>query len=178
MWEIIKNDFKGCWFLSFQPFNSTLCCFLSSSWIFRLLGNRWVVRQGAGKWLAEVVDLFEADIRTYESIMVNWRSKEEIEAREKPDRWCFSLGRETMGHWLSWVGQLISDERNSWRRAWFWPANSLVAPMVGFCHLESKCFADERYCHLAPIPPKTILVINQYGNLYLGSPWSKSQVRS
>lgn len=36
-------------------------------------------RQGAGKWLTEVVDLFEADIRTYESIMVNWRSKEDIE---------------------------------------------------------------------------------------------------
>ena len=43
------------------------------------------VRQGAGKWLAEVVDLFEADIRTYESIMVNWRSKEEIEAGRETD---------------------------------------------------------------------------------------------
>lgn len=38
-----------------------------------------ICRQGAGKWLTEVVDLFEADIRTYESIMVNWRSKEDIE---------------------------------------------------------------------------------------------------
>ena len=29
---------------------------------------------------SEVVDLFEADLRTYESVMVNWKSKEEIEA--------------------------------------------------------------------------------------------------
>eukprot|EP00913_Durusdinium_trenchii_P007173 g6748.t1 len=39
-----------------------------------------LANDGAGKWLSEVVELFEADIRTYESIMVNWRSKEEIEA--------------------------------------------------------------------------------------------------
>ena len=76
-----KNYFEGCWFLSFQPFNSTLCCFPVVDYRKSLEPLGFTpVRQGAGKWLAEVVDLFEADIRTYESIMVNWRSKEEIEA--------------------------------------------------------------------------------------------------
>ena len=52
-------------------------------------------RQGAGKWLTEVVDLFEADIRTYESIMVNWRSKEDIEEPKGTnfvDRFCVVSG--------------------------------------------------------------------------------------
>lgn len=43
-------------------------------------GTAELVRQGAGKWLTEAVELFEADIRTYEQIMVNWRSKEDIAA--------------------------------------------------------------------------------------------------
>lgn len=36
-------------------------------------GTPELFRQGASKWLAELVELFEADIRTFESIMVNYR---------------------------------------------------------------------------------------------------------
>ena len=68
-------------------------------------GTAELVRQGAGKWLNEVVELFEADIRTYESIMVNWRSKEEIEAR-KPF--------ENFESWVCWVFFVFLD----WRAVW------------------------------------------------------------
>jgi len=85
-------------------------------------GTAELVRQGAGKWLAEVVDLFEADLRTMESIMVNWQSAEEIAAalngsvppvRPGPPLPSFAL-REPDGLSLSTVEILRRDAFEEW----------------------------------------------------------------
>jgi len=85
-------------------------------------GTAELVRQGAGKWLAEVVDLFEADLRTMESIMVNWQSAEEIAAalngsvppiRPGPPLPSFTL-REPDGLSLSTVEILRRDTFEEW----------------------------------------------------------------
>lgn len=39
-------------------------------------GTAELFRQGAGRWLAEMGELFEADLRTMESIMVSWQEPE------------------------------------------------------------------------------------------------------
>jgi len=46
-------------------------------------GTAELFRQGAGKWLSELVELFEADLRTMESIMVSYVAPEEQDALAK-----------------------------------------------------------------------------------------------
>lgn len=45
-------------------------------------GTAELFRQGAGRWLVEMAELFEADLRTMESIMISWQ---EPELRPPPD---------------------------------------------------------------------------------------------
>lgn len=77
--ECLNEHLQLLFLMSLRRMKHLLHSQLRHLWLV-FQGTAELVRQGAGKWLAEVVDLFEADIRTYESIMVNWRSKEEIEA--------------------------------------------------------------------------------------------------
>lgn len=85
-------------------------------------GTAELVRQGAGRWLSEVVDLFEADLRTFESIMVNWRSAEElaelangsaVPVRPGPPLPPFSV-RETDGVSMSTIEVLRRDTFEEW----------------------------------------------------------------
>ncbi|CAK9015129.1 unnamed protein product [Durusdinium trenchii] len=77
--ECLNEHLQLLFLMSLRRMKHLLHSQLRHLWLV-FQGTAELVRQGAGKWLSEVVELFEADIRTYESIMVNWRSKEEIEA--------------------------------------------------------------------------------------------------
>ncbi|CAE8613454.1 unnamed protein product [Polarella glacialis] len=98
-----------------------LSCQLRNLWVV-FQGTAELVRQGAGKWLAELVDLFEADLRTFESIMVNWKDPIEmieeangsaIPERPGPPLPAFSA-REPDGIALSTVEVLRRDAFDEW----------------------------------------------------------------
>ena len=82
--ECLNEHLQLLFLMSLRRMKHLLHSQLRHLWLV-FQGTAELVRQGAGKWLSEVVELFEADIRTYESIMVNWRSKEEIEADGQTD---------------------------------------------------------------------------------------------
>eukprot|EP00933_Yihiella_yeosuensis_P038072 TRINITY_DN32036_c0_g1_i1.p1 TRINITY_DN32036_c0_g1~~TRINITY_DN32036_c0_g1_i1.p1 ORF type:complete len:421 (-),score=87.40 TRINITY_DN32036_c0_g1_i1:50-1312(-) len=75
--ECLSEHLQLLFLMSHRRLKSLLGSQLRHLWVV-FQGTAELVRQGAGKWLAEVVDLFEADLRTMESIMVNWRSYEEL----------------------------------------------------------------------------------------------------
>merc|ERR1719456_9422 len=68
--------------MSLRRLKSLLNGELRQLWIV-FQGTSEVFRQGAAKWLSELVELFEADLRTMESIMVSYVPPEEQEALAK-----------------------------------------------------------------------------------------------
>mmetsp|Transcript_26359 Transcript_26359/g.83469 ORF Transcript_26359/g.83469 Transcript_26359/m.83469 type:complete len:431 (-) Transcript_26359:104-1396(-) len=68
--------------MSLKRLKSLLQNQLRQLWVI-FQGTGELFRQGAGRWLGELLELFEADIRTYESIMASWQPPEE-EVEELP----------------------------------------------------------------------------------------------
>mmetsp|Transcript_55181 Transcript_55181/g.103444 ORF Transcript_55181/g.103444 Transcript_55181/m.103444 type:complete len:408 (-) Transcript_55181:18-1241(-) len=118
--ECLNEHLQLLFLMSFRRLKGLLHGQLRHLWLV-FQGTAELVRQGAGKWLAEVVDLFEADLRTYETIMVNWKSKEEIAAnttgpvplRPGPPLPAFTV-READGIALSTIEVLRRDTFEDW----------------------------------------------------------------
>ena len=81
--ECLNEHLQLLFLMSLRRMKGLLHSQLRHLWLV-FQGTAELVRQHAGKWLAEVVDLFEADLRTYESIMVNWRPANDSDASARP----------------------------------------------------------------------------------------------
>eukprot|EP00931_Biecheleriopsis_adriatica_P101427 TRINITY_DN76567_c0_g1_i1.p1 TRINITY_DN76567_c0_g1~~TRINITY_DN76567_c0_g1_i1.p1 ORF type:complete len:412 (+),score=111.23 TRINITY_DN76567_c0_g1_i1:65-1300(+) len=119
--ECLSEHLQLLFLMSLRRVKTLLHSQLRHLWVV-LEGRAELVRQAAGKWLTELVDLFEADLRTMESIMVNWRSAEEIAeaangseipSRPGPPLPAFSV-READGIALSTVEVLRRDTFEEW----------------------------------------------------------------
>lgn len=81
-------------------------------------GTAEIFHQGAGRWLGEMVELFEADLKTFESIMVSWRDPELLNETDEvtspgPPLPPFS-SRDTDGVALSTIELLRRDAFEEW----------------------------------------------------------------
>lgn len=76
--ECLSEHLQLLFLMSLRRMKGLLHSQLRQIWVV-FQGTAELFRQGAGKWLAELVELFEADLRTYESIMVTWQPPKEPE---------------------------------------------------------------------------------------------------
>jgi len=68
----LSENLQLLFLMSLRRLKNLLYTQLRHLWII-FQGTAELFRQGAGRWLAEVVELFEADLRTFETIMVSWQ---------------------------------------------------------------------------------------------------------
>lgn len=80
--ECLSEHLQLLFLMSLRRLKNLLHGELRQLWII-FQGTAELFRQGAGKWLSEIVELFEADLRTMESIMVSYVPPEEQEALAK-----------------------------------------------------------------------------------------------
>lgn len=69
--ECLSEHLQLLFLMSLKRLKALLHGQLRQLWVV-LQGTAELFRQGARRWLGEVVELFEADLRTMESIMVSW----------------------------------------------------------------------------------------------------------
>jgi len=69
--ECLSEHLQLLFLMSIKRLKGLLHSQLRQLWVV-FQGTSEVFRQGVGKWLNEVVELFEADLHTMESIMVSW----------------------------------------------------------------------------------------------------------
>eukprot|EP00929_Paragymnodinium_shiwhaense_P068111 TRINITY_DN34231_c0_g1_i1.p1 TRINITY_DN34231_c0_g1~~TRINITY_DN34231_c0_g1_i1.p1 ORF type:complete len:438 (-),score=63.30 TRINITY_DN34231_c0_g1_i1:165-1478(-) len=69
--ECLSEHLQLLFLMSLKRMNTLLHQQLRHLWVV-FQGTSELLRQGASKWLAELVELFEADLHTMESIMVSW----------------------------------------------------------------------------------------------------------
>lgn len=69
--ECLSEHLQLLFLMSLKRMNTLLHQQLRHLWVV-FQGTSELLRQGATKWLAELVELFEADLHTMESIMVSW----------------------------------------------------------------------------------------------------------
>merc|ERR1719247_3492114 len=74
--ECLSEHLQLLFLMSLRRLKTLMHGELRQLWIV-FQGTSELFRQGAGKWLTEVVELFEADLRTMESIMVSYVPPEE-----------------------------------------------------------------------------------------------------
>merc|ERR1719158_273391 len=74
--ECLSEHLQLLFLMSLRRLKTLLHGELRQLWIV-FQGTAELFRQGAGKWLSELVELFEADLRTMESIMVSYIAPEE-----------------------------------------------------------------------------------------------------
>jgi len=70
--ECLSEHLQLLFLMSLRRLKSLMHTQLRHLWVV-FQGTAELFRQGASKWLTEVVDLFDADLRTMESIMVSWQ---------------------------------------------------------------------------------------------------------
>lgn len=80
--ECLSEHLQLLFLMSLRRLKNLLHGELRQLWIV-FQGTPELFRQGVGKWLGELVELFEADLRTMESIMVSYVPPEEQEAVHK-----------------------------------------------------------------------------------------------
>jgi len=80
--ECLSEHLQLLFLMSLRRLKSLMHGELRQLWIV-FQGTAELFRQGAGKWLSELVELFEADLRTMESIMVSYVAPEEQDALAK-----------------------------------------------------------------------------------------------
>merc|ERR1719158_2717382 len=80
--ECLSEHLQLLFLMSLRRLKTLLHGELRQHWIV-FQGTAELFRQGAGKWLSELVELFEADLRTMESIMVSYVAPEEQDALAK-----------------------------------------------------------------------------------------------
>lgn len=85
--ECLSEHLQLLFLMSLRRLKTLLHGELRQLWII-FQGTAELFRQGAGKWLTELVELFEADLRTMESIMVSYVPPEEdpTDASLRPTR--------------------------------------------------------------------------------------------
>jgi hypothetical protein len=69
--ECLSEHLQLLFLMSFKRLKTLLHSQLRQLWVI-FQGTAELFRQGAAKWLDEVLELLEADLRTMESIMVSW----------------------------------------------------------------------------------------------------------
>jgi len=74
----LSENLQLLFLMSLRRLKTLLYTQLRHLWII-FQGTAELFRQGAGRWLTEVVELFEADLRTMETIMVSWQPPAEEE---------------------------------------------------------------------------------------------------
>lgn len=72
----LSENLQLLFLMSLRRMKTLLQSQLRQLWVV-FQGTSELFRQGAGRWLAEMVELFEADLRTMESIMVTWVDPDE-----------------------------------------------------------------------------------------------------
>lgn len=80
--DCLSEHLQLLFLMSLRRLKTLLNGELRQLWIV-FQGTAELFRQGAAKWLTELVELFEADLRTMESIMVSYVPPEEQEALAK-----------------------------------------------------------------------------------------------
>jgi hypothetical protein len=80
--ECLSEHLQLLFLMSLRRLKTLLNGELRQLWVV-FQGTAELFRQGAGKWLSELVELFEADLRTMESIMVSYVPPEEQDALAK-----------------------------------------------------------------------------------------------
>lgn len=71
----LSENLQLLFLMSLRRMKTLLQGQLRQLWVI-FQGTAELFRQGAGRWLAEMSELFEADLRTMESIMVSWQDPE------------------------------------------------------------------------------------------------------
>merc|ERR1740117_2737213 len=80
--DCLSEHLQLLFLMSLRRLKSLMHGELRQLWIV-FQGTAELFRQGAAKWLSELVELFEADLRTMESIMVSYVPPEEQDALAK-----------------------------------------------------------------------------------------------
>lgn len=71
----LSENLQLLFLMSLRRMKTLLQSQLRQLWVV-FQGTAELFRQGAGRWLAEMAELFTADLRTMESIMVSWQDPE------------------------------------------------------------------------------------------------------
>lgn len=92
--QCLSENLQLLFLMSLRRMKTLLYAQLRHIWIV-FQGTAELFRIGAARWLAEVVELFEADLRTFETIMVSWQpppGEEDEATASTPDAASSELG--------------------------------------------------------------------------------------